>query len=95
MTSIATRVRWMSSGPSLTYRKSLAPCWSRRWVSRTIKVWIVYSLVCTLVGPWRVGKRSLRDASKRIVRLYAGTNGPMPFLTKNDMPHSADALLKV
>jgi len=56
-------------------------------------VWIAFSPVFKLVPAWVIGKRTLRDARRLIFRLKSATDGHIPFLASDDLPHYADALL--
>ena len=58
-------------------------------------VWIAFSPVFKLVPAWLVGKRTLHDARKLIFRLKSATDEHIPFFTRDELPHSADALLDV
>jgi hypothetical protein len=42
-----------------------------------------------------VGKRTLRDARRLVLRLQTATDGYIPFFTSDALPHYADALLEV
>jgi IS1 family transposase len=73
----------------LTPLEKLATLYGDAWI------WIAFSPVCKLVPAWVVGKRTLRDARRLVVRLQAATDGYIPFFTSDALPHYADALLEV
>jgi hypothetical protein len=58
-------------------------------------VWVAFSPVYKLVPAWVVGKRTLPHARKLVFRLKSATDGPIPFFTRDELPHSAEALLHV
>ena len=64
-------------------------------VSGDAWVWMAFSPVCKLVPAWVVGKRPWRQARRLLFRLQSATDGPIPFLTRDALPHDADALLEV
>lgn len=55
-------------------------------------VWIAFSPVFKIVPAGLVGKRTLRDARKLVFRLKSATAGHIPFFTRDEWPHYADAL---
>jgi transposase-like protein/IS1 family transposase len=73
----------------LTPLEKLATLYGDAWV------WIAFSPVYKLVPAWVVGKRTLRDARRLVLRLQAATDGYIPFFTSDALPHYADALLEV
>src|SRR5262249_52806688 len=73
----------------LTPLEKLATIYGDAWV------WIAFSPVYKLVPAWGVGKRTLRDARRLVLRLQAATDGHVPFFTSDALPHYADALLEV
>jgi hypothetical protein len=73
----------------LTPLEKLATIYGDAWV------WIAFSPVDKLVPAWVVGKRTLRDARRLVLRLQAATDGHMPVFTSDALPHYADALLEV
>ena len=73
----------------LTPLEKLATLYGDAWV------WIAFSPVDKLVPAWVVGKRTLRDARRLVLRLQAATDGHVPFFTSDALPHYADALLEV
>jgi IS1 family transposase len=56
-------------------------------------VWIAFSPVFKIVPAWLVRKRTLRDAHRLVFRLKSATDGHIPFFTRDELPHYADALL--
>jgi hypothetical protein len=70
-----------------TSREKLAEVSGDAWV------WMACSPVCQVVPAWVVGKRTLRDARRLLCRLQSATDGPIPFLTSDALPHDADAWL--
>jgi len=73
----------------LTPLEKLATIYGDAWV------WIAFSPVYKLVPAWVVGKRTLGDARRLVLRLQAATDGHVPFFTSDALPHYADALLEV
>jgi IS1 family transposase len=72
----------------LTPLEKLATVYGDAWV------WIAFSPVCKLVPAWVVGKRTLQDARRLVLRLKSATDGSIPFFTSDALPHYADALLE-
>src|SRR5215831_13253153 len=64
----------------LTPLEKLATIYGDAWV------WIAFSAVDKLVPAWVVGKRTLRDARRLVLRLQAATDGHIPFFTSDALP---------
>jgi len=73
----------------LTALEKLAGRYGDTWI------WTVFDPVCKVVPVWRVGKRTLGEATQFIKALKNRLDEHMPFFTSDDLPHYADALLKV
>jgi len=58
-------------------------------------IWVAFDPVHKLVPTWRVGKRTLGDATQFIKTLKSKHDSHLPFFTSDDLPHYADALLEV
>lgn len=57
--------------------------------------WSAFSPVCKLVPTWVVGKRTLPQARRLVFRLKAATDGHLPFVTSDELPHYVHARLDV
>ena len=64
----------------LTPLEKLATIYGDAWS------WIAFSPVCTLVPAWVVGKRTLRDARRLVLRLHAATDGHSAILHQRCPP---------
>jgi hypothetical protein len=53
--------------------------------------WLAFSPGCKWVPAWVGGKRTLRPARRRLCRLTSATDEPIPFFTRDALPHYADA----
>ena len=73
----------------LTLLEKLATRYGDAWI------WIAFRPGCKLVPAWVVGKRTLRDARRLVLRLQAATDGHMPCCTSDALPHYADAFVEV
>jgi IS1 family transposase len=58
-------------------------------------IWVAFDPVHKLVPAWRVGKRTLGDATQFIKTLKTKHDSHLPFFTSDDLPHYADALLEM
>jgi IS1 family transposase len=73
----------------LTALEKLAGRYGDTWI------WTAFDPVCKVVPAWRVGKRTLGEATQFIKALKNRLDEHMPFFTSDDLPHYADALLEV
>jgi len=73
----------------LTALEKLAGRYGDTWI------WTAFDPVCKVVPAWRVGKRTLNEATQFMKALKNRLDEHMPFFTSADLPHYADALLEV
>lgn len=73
----------------LTALEKLAGRYGDTWI------WTAFDPVCKVVPAWRVGKRTLSEATQFMKALKNRLDEHIPFFTSDDLPHYADALLEV
>ncbi|HEX9597025.1 MAG TPA: hypothetical protein VF982_09130 [Anaerolineales bacterium] len=73
----------------LTALEKLAGRYGDTWI------WTAFDPVCKVVPAWRVGKRTLGEATRFIKVLKNRLDEHLPFFVSDDLPHYADALLAV
>ena len=73
----------------LTALEKLAGRYGDTWI------WTAFDPVCKGVPAWRVGKRTLSEATQFIKGLKNRLDEHLPFFVSDDLPHYADALLAV